>query len=85
MGDGYRPPDVRKGRSDIRSISMYGLERIENIIGAYEAFLDDVRGEDDVSFHLVLQLLGAETHRKSDIEAALAGSAGSPIAVQPAG
>jgi hypothetical protein len=64
---------------------MYGLERLENIIGAYEAFFDDVRGKDDVSFHLVLELLGAETHRKAGIEAALAGSAGSPTAAQPVG
>ena len=35
-------------------------------------FLDQVRGRDDVSFALVVGLLGAEAHRRADVEAALA-------------
>ena len=31
------------------------------------------RGRDDVSFALVVGLLGAETHRRADVKAALAG------------
>ena len=38
-----------------------------------EVFLDNVRGRDDVSFALVVGLLGAETHRRADVVAALAG------------
>jgi hypothetical protein len=43
------------------------------IIAAYQAFLDKARGRDDVSFALVVDLLAAETHRRADIMAALAG------------
>ncbi len=31
-----------------------------------------VRGTDDLSFHLVLDLLAAETHQRADLQAALA-------------
>jgi ferritin-like protein len=59
--------------SDPKAIITYGLQRLNLIIGAYQAFLDQVRGRDDVSFALVVDLLGAETHRRADVEAALAG------------
>lgn len=59
--------------SNPRAILGYAAERIDLIIGAYQAFLDQVRGRDDVSFALVLGLLAAETHRRADITAALAG------------
>jgi hypothetical protein len=36
------------------------------------AFLDKIRGQDDVSFVLVVDLLDVETHRRADAEAALA-------------
>ena len=39
----------------------YGPPRLNAIIGAYGAFLDRVRGTDDLSFHLVLELPAAET------------------------
>jgi len=58
--------------SDITSIGEYALQRLNTIIAAYEAFLDQVRGTDDVSFHLVLKLLAAETHQRADLQAALA-------------
>jgi hypothetical protein len=58
--------------SDVASIGEYGLQRLNAIIGAYEAFLDQVRGTDDLSFHLVLDLLAAETHQRADLQAALA-------------
>jgi ferritin-like protein len=58
--------------SDIASVSEYGPQRLNAIIAAYEAFLDQVRGTDDLSFHLVLDLLAAETHQRADIQAALA-------------
>jgi len=43
------------------------------ITAAYQAFLDTVRGRDDVSFALVVGLLAAEAHRRADAVAALAG------------
>ena len=39
----------------------YGPPRLNAIIGAYGAFLDRVRGTDDLSFHLVLELPATET------------------------
>ncbi len=59
--------------SDPRAITTYALKRLDVIIEAYQAFLDKVRGRDDVSFALVVGLLGAETHRRADVMAAQAG------------
>jgi ferritin-like protein len=59
--------------SDPRAITTYALQRLDIIIAAYQAFLDKVRGHDDVSFALIVSLLGAETHRRADVKAALAG------------
>ena len=60
--------------SDPRAITSYALQRLDEIIAAYQEFLDKVRAHDDVSFALVVRLLAAETHRRADIEAALASS-----------
>jgi hypothetical protein len=46
---------------------------LDVIIAAYQEFLDKVRGRDEVSFALVVGLLAAETHRRADVQAALAG------------
>ena len=59
--------------SDPRAIISYALHRLEVIIAAYQDFLDKVRGRDDVSFALVVDLLAAETHRRADVKAALGG------------
>ena len=59
--------------ADPRAITSYALQRLDVIIAAYQAFLDKIRGRDDVSFALVVGLLGAETHRGADVMAALAG------------
>lgn len=59
--------------SDPRAITSYALHRLNVIIAAYQGFLDQVRGRDDVSFALVVGLLAAETHRRADATAALAG------------
>jgi ferritin-like protein len=59
--------------SDPRAIISYALQRLNIIIAAYQAFLDKARGRDDVSFALVVGLLGAEAHRRADVVAALAG------------
>jgi hypothetical protein len=58
--------------SDPRAITGYALGRLDLIVAAYQAFLDMVRGRDDVSFALVVSLLAAETHRRADVLAALA-------------
>jgi len=68
-GSEFTIPDC----SDPRAIITYALQRLDIIIAAYQAFLDKVRGRDDVSFALVVGLLGAETHRRADVTAALAG------------
>jgi ferritin-like protein len=68
-GNEFTIPDC----SDPRAITTYALQRLDIIIAAYQAFLDKVRGHDDVSFALVVSLLGAETHRRADVKAALAG------------
>jgi ferritin-like protein len=59
--------------SDPRAIASYALGRLNVIIAAYQAFLDTVRGRDDVSFALVVGLLAGEAHRRADVVAALAG------------
>jgi ferritin-like protein len=59
--------------SDPRAITGYALQRLDVIIDAYQDFLDKTRGRDDVSFALVVNLLAAETHRRADVAAALAG------------
>lgn len=59
--------------SDPRAIISYALQRLNIIIAAYQAFLHKARGRDDVSFALVVGLLGAEAHRRADVVAALAG------------
>ena len=58
--------------SDPRAIAGYALDRLNVLIRAYQAFLDTVRGRDDVSFALVVGLLAAEAHRRADAMAALA-------------
>lgn len=64
--------------SDPRAIVTYALHRLNIIIAAYQDFLDKVRGRDDVSFALVVSLLAAETHRRADAQAALAGERRAP-------
>jgi len=59
--------------ADPRAVTSYALQRLDVIIAAYQAFLDQIRGRDDVSFALVVGLLAAETHRRADAAAALAG------------
>jgi hypothetical protein len=54
--DGRRVRNTRCGHLDI-------------IITAYQAFLDKVRGRDDVSSALVVGLPGAKTHRRADVKA----------------
>jgi ferritin-like protein len=59
--------------SNPQAILGYALRRLDLIIDAYQDFLDKTRGRDDLSFALVVNLLATETHRRSDVQAALAG------------
>jgi ferritin-like protein len=56
---------------DVRSIIEIGLHELSTIIAAYEQFVTKVRDTDPVSHQLVTRLLGDETHRRADIEAAM--------------
>ena len=64
--------------SDPRAIIGYALLHLDDIIAAYQAFLDKVRGRDEVSFALVVELLAIEAHRRADAMAALAGPSSAP-------
>ena len=64
--------------SSPRAVAGYARHRLDIIIGACQTLLDKVRGRDDVSFALVAGLLAAETHRRADVIAALAGPGARP-------
>ncbi len=57
--------------SDVGTILRYAAGQVRVIIRDYGAFLDWVRGNDELSYRLVLGLLGDEVHREAEIEAAL--------------
>jgi ferritin-like protein len=56
---------------NVEEILGYALAQLEQVIGAYGAFLDVIRGRDDLAFHLLVRLLNAEVHRAADIRAVL--------------
>jgi hypothetical protein len=58
---GRNPDGIEDFPSPDCSDVAYGPQRLNAIIGAYEAFLDPVCGTDDLSFHLVLELPATET------------------------
>ena len=70
----HRPRCGARSRfpADGAGTALLALQRVNVIIAAYQDFLDQVRGRDDVSFALVVGLLAVEAHRRADIEAALA-------------
>ena len=57
--------------SEVGVILGFVLERIRMIIGEYAAFLERIRGRDEISHLLVLDLLKEQVARESEIEAAL--------------
>jgi ferritin-like protein len=57
--------------SEVGIILSFVLERIRMIIGEYGAFLERVRGRDEISYLLVLDLLKEQVARESEIEATL--------------
>ena len=60
---GRNPVGIEDFPSPDCSDVAYGPQRLNAIIGAYEAFLHAVCGTGDLSFHLVLELPAAETPR----------------------
>ncbi len=58
--------------SDVGVILGHVLGQVRTIIGEYGAFLDRVRGRDEISHRLVLHLLKEQVTLESEIEAALA-------------
>ena len=60
--------------ADPAAILAIAARNLAAIIDAYEDFLDLAFGKDHVGHHLVTKLLGQETHRLADLEAAQAGS-----------
>jgi ferritin-like protein len=63
--------------ADPAAILAIAAPNLSTIIDAYNDFLDLTFGKDHVSHHLVTKLLGQETHRLADLEAAQA-SGGPP-------
>jgi ferritin-like protein len=57
--------------SEVGIILGFVLERVRTIIGEYGAFLERVRGRDEISYVLVLDLLKEQVARESEIEATL--------------
>src|SRR5215204_6033691 len=57
--------------SEVGIILSFVLERICMIIREYKAFLKRVRGRDEISYVLVLDLLKEQVARESEIEATL--------------
>ena len=58
--------------ADPAAILAVAAPNLATIIDAYDDFLDLALGKDHVSHHLVTKLLGQETHRLADLEAAQA-------------
>jgi hypothetical protein len=65
------PPSLVDLRA--RTTAMLRVDLPEVLLEVMSWALDMARGRDDVSFALVVGLLGAETHRRADVKAALAG------------
>jgi len=57
--------------SEVGVILGHVYERVRMIVGEYGAFLEEVRGRDELSHRLVLKLLAEQIERASEIEAAL--------------
>lgn len=57
--------------SDIHEILSYILELEQSIIRGYGDFLHRIRDKDDVTYHLLLEILEGEIRRESEIESVL--------------
>jgi ferritin-like protein len=57
---------------DIPHILGYALDQVDVAIREYEALIDRVRGKDDLTHRLAVELLADEIHRRADLRAILA-------------
>jgi ferritin-like protein len=62
---------VPKSTSDVKEILSYILELEQSIIKAYGEFLYRVRNKDDLTYHIIREILEDEIRRESEIESAL--------------
>jgi ferritin-like protein len=60
--------------SAVSSILGYALQQLREMIRAYAQVADIVRGRDDLTYVLVVKLLGHVVRREDEIESALSGS-----------
>jgi ferritin-like protein len=64
--------------SAVGSILGQALQQLRTLIRAYAQVVDIVRGRDDLTYRLVVDLLGHAVRTEDEIEAALSGSRSSP-------
>jgi bacterioferritin len=57
--------------SDVKAILSYILEQEQTIIRKYGDFMIKIREKDDLTYHLVREILEDEIRRESEIEAVL--------------
>jgi ferritin-like protein len=58
--------------SNVNEILSYILEVEQSIIRTYGDFLHRIRDNDDVTYHMIREILEDEIRRESEIEAVLA-------------
>ena len=57
--------------SGVNIILSYIIEQEQTIIRAYGEFLHRIRGKDDVTYHVLREILEDEVRRESEIESIL--------------
>jgi bacterioferritin len=57
--------------SDVKVILFYILEQEQTIIRAYGEFLHRIRDKDDITYHVLREILEDEVRRESEIESVL--------------
>jgi bacterioferritin len=57
--------------SDVNIILSYILEQEQTIIRAYGEFLHRIRDKDDITYHVIREILEEEVRRESEIESIL--------------
>ena len=62
---------VPEDSSDVGAILNYALGQLRGMIGAYGVLIDQVRGEDDLTYQVVVKALATAVAREDDIEGAL--------------
>ena len=57
--------------TDVKVILSYLLEQEQSIIGKYGEFMIKIRDKDDLTYHLLLEIVEDEIRRESEIESAI--------------